>query len=258
MTQKGETTLRIKELFTIPEGKKVTEKVFGRVLVSSICSILLCMACLLSTTWAWFAVSIENTGNVIQTADAPSYLITVDGQDFSPGTELSTGDHTVSITHASTGDDLLKKSTLYVTFSIDGEVYGYTSVGGAYPHSTNVAISNEKPCVLSWSVSWFMPGNPDIRPLADHTIRIIAEDPTEEATEATGATEETPESTAPPEETTETGSVPTEPADEATEPADETTVPSTEPAAEETAPAEDSETPPVTEPADTSAPSTTG
>lgn len=62
--------MRIKDLFTVPEGEKVTEQVFHRVLISSICSILLCMTCLAGTTWAWFTVSIENTGNVIEIASA--------------------------------------------------------------------------------------------------------------------------------------------------------------------------------------------
>ena len=60
--------MRIKDLFTVPEGEKVTEQVFHRVLISSICGILLCMACLAGTTWAWFTVSIENTDNVIEIA----------------------------------------------------------------------------------------------------------------------------------------------------------------------------------------------
>ena len=56
----------LKSLFTVPEGEKITEKQMQRVLVSSVCSILLLLSCLVSTTWAWFAVSIENTGNVIE------------------------------------------------------------------------------------------------------------------------------------------------------------------------------------------------
>ena len=69
--------MRLKELFSVPEGKKVTEKVFGRVLISSVCSILLSMACLISTTWAWFTVSIENTDNVIHIATVtPNVQIT--------------------------------------------------------------------------------------------------------------------------------------------------------------------------------------
>ena len=60
--------MRAIHLFTAPEGQKMTEKVFGRLLLSSICSILLCMACLASTTWAWFTVSMNNRENLIQIA----------------------------------------------------------------------------------------------------------------------------------------------------------------------------------------------
>ncbi len=60
--------MRLKDLFTVPAGEKVTEKCLRRVLVSSICSILLCMTCLVSTTWAWFTVSIQNTGNIVEIA----------------------------------------------------------------------------------------------------------------------------------------------------------------------------------------------
>ena len=56
----------LKYLFTVPEGVKITDKMLTRVLVANICSILLCMSCLVSTTWAWYTVSIENRGNVIQ------------------------------------------------------------------------------------------------------------------------------------------------------------------------------------------------
>lgn len=51
---------KLKFLFTVQEGEKVTEKTLRRVLISSVCSILLCMMCLFSTTWAWFAVSVES------------------------------------------------------------------------------------------------------------------------------------------------------------------------------------------------------
>ena len=62
--------MKIKHLFAVPQGEKVTEKHLRRVLISSICSILLCMTCMVSTTWAWFTVSIENTNNVIEMATA--------------------------------------------------------------------------------------------------------------------------------------------------------------------------------------------
>ena len=66
--------MRLKDLFTVPSGQKVTEKHMRRVLISSICSILLCMTCLVSTTWAWFAISIENEQNEIVTAELTDLL----------------------------------------------------------------------------------------------------------------------------------------------------------------------------------------
>lgn len=56
---------KLKYLFTVPENEKVTEKHLMRILISSVCSILLCMTCLVSTTWAWFTVSISSENNVI-------------------------------------------------------------------------------------------------------------------------------------------------------------------------------------------------
>ena len=66
---KGEFTLHNANFPTVTEKTKVTENLFNKVLISAVCTILLCMTCLVSTTWAWFTVSIENTGNVIQIAN---------------------------------------------------------------------------------------------------------------------------------------------------------------------------------------------
>ena len=57
---------RLKNLFCVAEGEKVTEKCFRRVLLSSICGILLCMTGLVSTTWALFSATVESQNNVIQ------------------------------------------------------------------------------------------------------------------------------------------------------------------------------------------------
>ena len=75
----------LKYLFTVPEGEKITEAHLTRVLVSSICSILLCMSCLVSTTWAWFAVSVENTGNVITVG---TYAINTTVTNLADGSEI--------------------------------------------------------------------------------------------------------------------------------------------------------------------------
>ena len=74
-----------------------------RLLVSSLCSILLCVCCLTGTTWALFAVSVENTGNVIAIG-TPSVALTADGVEYSSGTYLSGGEHILKITHGSAAD----------------------------------------------------------------------------------------------------------------------------------------------------------
>lgn len=57
--------MKFTQLFSDHDGKKITEKYLYRMLVVSICGIFLCMGCLAGTTWAWFAVTIENKDNVI-------------------------------------------------------------------------------------------------------------------------------------------------------------------------------------------------
>lgn len=180
--------MRSKESCAGPNGKNATEKVFGKVLISSVCGMLLCMACLAGTTWAWFSVGIENQENVIQIADAPNVILQVDGQDFVSGEELPSGEHIVRIAHTSDGDDLRKKSTLYVTFIVDEVTYGCVILGGENADSANVTIIAEESCVFSWAVSWFEPGNAEL--LIGDAIRITVEqsaDRTEVAAEATEA-----------------------------------------------------------------------
>lgn len=49
----------LKYLFTVPEGEKVSDRHLKRVLISSVCSILLTMSCLFGTTWAWYIASVQ-------------------------------------------------------------------------------------------------------------------------------------------------------------------------------------------------------
>ena len=112
--------MRLKDLFTVPTGEKVTEKHLNRVLVSSICGLLLCMACLVGTTWAWFTDSVVDDGNVIQIG-TPQVVLKLDGADVANGGALTAGEHTISVTHGNQADSLAKKSDLFVTFTISGQ-----------------------------------------------------------------------------------------------------------------------------------------
>lgn len=158
--------MRIKSLFTVPEGTKVTEKAFSKVLLSSICSILLCMACLMSTTWAWFTVSIENTENVIQIADVQTD-INVSGTNVVAHNDgsytLGAGTYTVTITVTSDGTDMdsfRSRSPVYMTMYTDRPV-------------TNVVTVDESQSGSSYTVKLvFVPGTDSERDEATKTITL--------------------------------------------------------------------------------------
>lgn len=188
--------MRLKDLFTVPTGQKVTEKHLRRVLISSICSILLGMTCLVSTTWAWFSVSIENTGNTIQIG-TPKVSISVNGSDpvSDPvfDTVLQSGMHKVSFTHAREVDNFQRKSTLYVTLTADGTKSAYTILNSEnqYCQEIEIQIPDGKQCSLTCEASWFAPTDGDF--LAGNTFYVTVEEP-EYSTEGTpeftsGATE---------------------------------------------------------------------
>ena len=166
--------MRIRELFTVPKGKKITEKIFSRVLISSVCSILLCMACLMGTTWAWFTVSIENTGNEIQIATVtPSVRITkgtvqVSAVDDTHYT-LDAGSYQVEIqlkNNATGADDLNKtqQKELYVvmTATQDGvsKSYCLPFAGTDKMLSYKLQIVGNS-AEIRFAVSWIAPAAAD-------------------------------------------------------------------------------------------------
>ena len=57
--------------------EKLTDRAFSRLMLTSILGILLCVACLCSTTFAWFTDSTPSEGNVVQMADGCLLTVTV-------------------------------------------------------------------------------------------------------------------------------------------------------------------------------------
>lgn len=181
--------MRIKELFTVPEGKKVTEKVFARVLLSSVCSILLCMACLAGTTWAWFTVSLENRGNEIRIAQITANTkVTTADSEITPAEDgsytLTAGTYSISIglkqEETAEAANLLEAPTqpVYVVMKLssDGNTqyryFRFTSKGEPKNHTLTI---HEGTVELRFSASWATP----------------AEDqPVDEAVTVTGASAE--------------------------------------------------------------------
>ena len=50
-------------------NEKITDKYFRKVMASSIISIVICMMCLASLTWAWFSFDVQSSGNTIRSAE---------------------------------------------------------------------------------------------------------------------------------------------------------------------------------------------
>lgn len=203
--------MRIKELFTVPEGEKITEKLFSRVLLSSICSILLCMACLVSTTWAWFTVSIENTGNEIWIASVTPDVKITSGQELITPVDgsytLDAGTYRIDIgleqlEKTSDGANLLNdpKCPVYVIMAISHEggvecqSFQFTSKEDVKTHQLTVGNGAAG---LSFSVSWVMPAG--AAPVDD---MIVIGEVSEEIITELSSNEETTESAAAPTETT--------------------------------------------------------
>ncbi len=234
--------MRIKDLFTVPTGEKVTEKALRRVLISSICSILLCMTCLVSTTWAWFTVSIENTGNVIEIAEVKSNIsvFTSDNRQIESQDgvyALAAGKYTVEVAvdnSASGVDAFGQKKAVYVAMTLtkpDGEsVNYYFMFGNSEPQTNEIEVVGGSVKLTFCAASWVKPEN--AVPIAAETMT-VGEQPTEETMESA-----TPE-------TTEPSTTPTEPTTEATEPSTEET---TEPTSASSEPTTEATTEPTSDP----------
>lgn len=191
--------MRIKELFTVPEGTKVTERIFTKVLLSSICSILLCMACLVSTTWAWFTVSIENQGNQIQIAEVTTDITIENTQDNSNvdadstvgGYLLEAGKYDIQVKVENTAngsDDLARpQNDVYVVMTVahngSSESYYFTFQGEAKntQQLKDLQISDGT-ATVSFAVSWVKPASAD--PVGSEAI-VIGQLPTQPVTEPT-------------------------------------------------------------------------
>lgn len=277
--------MRLKDLFTVPTGQKVTEKHLRRVLISSICSILLCMTCLVSTTWAWFAVSIKNTGNNIQVAQwslavsiTPTPALAETEEETSPVQyengvyTLREGVYSIDIQFVSNaqGNDLDQANVyLIMVENIDQTETKYSTVftldenGGYIPIQKTYQVGEGKEAELSFS---FTRMNPQIdNDLVTAVFKVEEEETTQATTDSTGSGEntdptqsltgdETDPAAGSSDDVTSTTKPSTEPSTEAT------TAPTTEPAAdttiaptEESSPEETTTTQPETNPTESGA-----
>ena len=200
--------MKLKYLFTVPEGEKVTEKHLRRVLIASICSILLCMCCLVSTTWAWFTVSLENKGNTLTIATVTVDATIKKGEDAEDPAALPEGEYTLKL--AARTDATNARSTVYVLLTVkQGNATGYYYVAltpNAEAKSIEVAVYGDD-ASLTFSPSWVAPGSEVAKPITEGKL-VIGEPPPAPTTQPAETTAPTQPAETEPVETT----VPTDPA----------------------------------------------
>lgn len=236
--------MKLKNLFVVPEGQKISEKSLYRVLIANVCSILLCLACLAGSTWAWFTVSLENTDNVIQMG-YPQANVYMNGTECYSGITLE-GQNELVLMHDNPADSLNNRHDLYVTFMVNyaEKIYdNYTvHLEGANFEPLRVKVDAKVSCTLSWSVSWFAPANATMLSTGEILVpseAIRAELEKQESSKETTTTPTTETTTAP---TTQTTTVPT-----TQPPTDSTTETTTDPTAETTESIPETTTVPTTE-----------
>jgi len=180
--------MRIKQLFTVPEGEKVTEKHMMRVLLSSICGMLLCMVCLVSVTWAWFTVDMENTDNVIHIASVTANVqLPGATQEQNGGYTLTPGTYTATLSAQCDATECLHGSHYILITAVQGETTQSRFIpvpnGGSAQVTFTVTGGNAQ---VSMGVSWLEPAG--AQPVEDGKLLLEAVQSTQE-TETTAATE---------------------------------------------------------------------
>ena len=194
--------MKLSHLFTVPTGEKVTEKAFLRVLISSVCSMLLCMGCLFGTTWAWFTLEINNPQNEIQIAkvDFAELTLTKGGNEISKNANTGAYDLTAgtySLKMVATNDAAAPKRAVYVvmTLRMDQTVKSYyfplLNGEGTVERADLLELTKGK-ATLSFAFSWVIPASASVVP--DETIQVTA-NADETATKEPSAEEEKPQST---------------------------------------------------------------
>ena len=222
--------MRLKRLFTVPKGEKVTEKVFGRVLLSSICGILLCMACLASTTWAWFTMSIENEGNEIQIATVTSDVVVYidEGKgiavpEVDGSYQLDSGMYAITVqleNNATELDDLNRpKGNVYVVMIVtheeESQSYYFTFTGVPNEIKRLEGLLIDGSATVSFSISWIQPTS--AAPVGEDVIEIgnpIVPEPTDPSTEPTESKTTDPSEDDPTDPSDPSGDAPADPGED--------------------------------------------
>lgn len=152
----------LKHLFTVPEGEKVTDRHLKRILLSSVCGILLCMTCLMSTTWAWYTVTLESDPITIQVAE---YSLTVEVD----GTALTEQTHTLEANAQANVEFLFETDATagamnptpsrYVVITVSDETGAQKAIFYVLVGTENkLTLSTDEACTVQYALAWQAPG----------------------------------------------------------------------------------------------------
>lgn len=160
----------LKSIFYTAKHQKPTDDNILRLFLSSFVGIILCMACLAGSTWAWFSATVQTVPQTIEAAnyDISAAVTDASGQPVPSGQPLEAGQkYTVTLTAAGTalsggyckvegGTNPLYTVTLLpgktLTFTLIPETktaYTFTAVWGEYSGGADITdgctIGTEQP-----------------------------------------------------------------------------------------------------------------
>ena len=178
--------MHIRDFFTVPADKKISDKAFARVLISSICGILLCTCCLAGTTWAWFIAGVENPNNVITIATVTAQATILQGEDeIVPEADgsytLPTGAYTLLL---SVDNNATTAQPVYVlmTVSKNGvDTTYYRAFSDTAPATVAITVE-DGPIAVRFATRW---SQPVALPLTDTLSDSEAQVPITDATTTT-------------------------------------------------------------------------
>ena len=161
--------MSIKDFFTVPQDEKISDRAFARVLISSICSILLCMICLVGTTWAWFIANTESH-SVMSIATITIDATLQQGEDEILAAEdgsytLPAGNYTLHVNVDNNATTTVP--WVYVLMSVsegDTESHHYWSFDSSPDEATVSITVDGAPVTLHLYTRW---AQPEAKPMPD-------------------------------------------------------------------------------------------
>ncbi len=149
---------------------KISEKLFFRVMITSVVSILVCITCLCSATWAWFGTNTTSTNNTLGSGRFGLAVTVTDKNDaavhVSDGADGSfvctfseVGEYTVSLKISD--DTTVSKG--FCTVKANNKTYATSSLKVDGPTTLVFTLNvQESGLTVRFASTWGMPATSDV------------------------------------------------------------------------------------------------